>query len=374
MNSGKNLYIWAQKDWPHWRYDRQKLEQLLGQVRHAQGHLYGRMSHLGLELKTQASFQTITQDVIKTSAIEGETLNLDTVRSSIAVRLGLDIGALTPADRIVDGIVEMILDATGNAQKPLTLKRLKGWHAALFPTGYSGMSAIKVGAIRDDATGPMQVVSGPLHKQKVHFQAPPAKQLGSELKVFLAWLAEDGLHDPVIKAGLAHLWFVTLHPFDDGNGRIARAIGDMVLAQSELTGQRYYSLSSQIQKERKSYYEQLEATQKGSMDVTAWLEWFLGCLLRAIQGADEQLSHVLFKSAFWQHWAGASMNPRQIKLMNKMLDGFEGKLTTSRWASIAKCSTDTALRDITELLELGVLKRSESSGRSTSYLLTNINP
>ena len=372
MKSGKYHYIWALNDWPHWRYDPHNLEQLLGQVRHAQGHLFGRMSHLGLELKAQASFQTITQDVIKTCAIEGEDLNLEAVRSSVAVRLGIDIGALSPTDRHVDGIVEMILDATGNAQKPLTLKRLKGWHAALFPNGYSGMSAIKVGAIRDDSTGPMQVVSGALHKQKVHFQAPPATQLDSELKVFLAWLAEDGWHDPVIKAGLAHLWFVTLHPFDDGNGRIARAVGDMVLAQSETNGQRYYSLSSQIQKERKNYYEQLEATQKGTMDVTAWLAWFLGCLLRAIQGADEQLSNVLFKSLFWQHWSGVSMNLRQIKLMNKMLDGFEGKLTSSKWANIAKCSSDTALRDIKELLDLGVLQRSESSGRSTSYLLTKL--
>jgi Fic family protein len=372
MKSGKYQYIWALNDWPNWRYDPQKLERLLGQVRHAQGHLFGRMSHLGLELKAQASFKTITLDVIKTCAIEGEELNLEAVRSSVAVRLGIDIGALSPTDRHVDGIVEMILDATGNAQKPLTLKRLKGWHAALFPTGYSGMSAIKVGAIRDDSTGPMQVVSGALHRQKVQFQAPPAKQLDSELKVFLAWLAEDGRHDPVIKAGLAHLWFVTLHPFDDGNGRIARAVGDMVLAQSETNGQRYYSLSSQIQKERKNYYEQLEATQKGTMDVTAWLAWFLGCLLRAIQGADEQLSNVLFKSLFWQHWSGVSMNLRQIKLMNKMLDGFEGKLTTSKWASIAKCSSDTALRDISELLDLGVLQRSESSGRSTSYLLTKL--
>lgn len=372
MNSGKNLYIWTQKDWPHWRYDLQKLELLLGQVRHAQGHLFGRMSHLGLELKAQASFQTITQDVIKTSAIEGKNLNLDAVRSSVAARLGVDIGALSPTDRHVDGIVEMVLDATANAQKPLTLKRLKGWHAALFPTGYSGLSPIKVGAIRKDASGPMQVVSGPLHRQKVHFQAPPAHVLSSELKAFLAWLAANSQHDPVIKAGLAHLWFVTLHPFDDGNGRIARAVGDMVLAQSENTSQRYYSLSSQIQKERKDYYTQLEATQKGTMDVTAWLTWFLGCLLRAIQGADDQLSNVLFKSRFWQHWAGVTMNARQIKLMNKMLDGFEGKLTTSKWASIAKCSTDTALRDITELLHLGVLQRSDSSGRSTSYLLIKL--
>jgi Fic family protein len=268
----------------------------------------------------------------------------------------------------------MVLDATRGHNIPLTTERLFGWHAAMFPTGYSSLTKIRVGQWRDDAQGPMQVVSGPMHRQKVHYEAPPAALLDAEMGNFLNWFSMDNLSvdsqdDPVVKAGLAHLWFVTVHPFEDGNGRIARAVGDMALARAEKSAQRFYSLSAQIQREREEYYDRLEATQKGDLDVTAWLEWFLGCLLRAIQSSNETLAQVLAKARFWQHWAGMPLNDRQIKLLNKLLDGFDGKLTSSKWAAIGKCSQDTALRDITELMERGVLKKSEASGRSTSYEL-----
>ncbi|GAA4336265.1 Fic family protein [Variovorax defluvii] len=316
-----------------------------------------------------STLRVLTDEVLKTSEIEGERLDPETVRSSIARRLGLDIGALAPADRHVDGVVDMVLDATSTHAQPLTRERLFGWHAALFPTGYSGPSPIRTGAWRDDATGPMQVVSGPVGRRKVHFEAPPASRLELEMTRFLEWfeLSRDG--DLLVHAGLAHLWFVTLHPFDDGNGRIARAVGDMALARAEGSSQRFFSLSAQIQRERKDYYDMLERTQKGSMDVTPWLAWFLGCLLRAVEGAEAGLSTVLAKSRLWQRLAGTPLNERQIKLINRLLDGFEGKLTSSKWAAIAKCSADTALRDISDLVARGVLKKSESGGRSTSYEL-----
>lgn len=362
-------YIWQQADWPHWRFDAAALAEPLAQVHHAQGHLQGRMAELGLAQREQATLQALTQEVIKTSEIEGERLNLETVRSSIARRLGVDIGALAPADRHVDGVVDMVLDATGRFDAPLTVERLFGWHAALFPTGYSGMTSIRVGAWRDDATGPMQVVSGPIGRQKMHFEAPPAPTLAEQTRTFLQWFNAEAVGDALIKAGLAHLWLVTLHPFDDGNGRISRAVGDMALARAERSSQRFYSLSAQIQCERKDYYDQLEATQKGTLDVTPWLAWLLGCLLRAVQGADETLTAVLGKAQFWQRWAGTPLNERQIKLINRLLDGFEGKLTTAKWAAIAKCSTDTALRDINDLLAQGVLRKLEGGGRSTGYEL-----
>jgi len=370
MKSEDKAYIWQLKDWPHWVYDRQRLAPLLAQVHRAQGHFLGRMHDLGLDLRDQATLRVLTEDVLKTSEIEGEKLNPDSVRSSIARRLGVDIGALAPTDRQADGVVDMVLDATQRHHELLNAERLFGWHAALFPTGYSTLSKIRVGQWRDDAQGPMQVVSGPIHRQKVHYEAPPAHLLDPEMLDFLNWFNVDQHDDPVIKAGLAHLWFVTIHPFDDGNGRIARAVGDMALARAEQSTQRYYSLSAQIQRERNDYYDRLEATQKGDMDVTGWLEWFLGCLLRAVQGAEETLAQVLAKARFWQHWAGMPMNDRQIKLLNKLLDGFDGKLTSSKWAAIGKCSQDTALRDITELVERGVLSKSAASGRSTSYELS----
>ncbi len=327
------------------------------------------MTDLGLALRDQATLQVLTEDVLKTSEIEGERLNPDAVRSSLARRLGVDIGALAPADRHVDGVVDMVLNATGQYALPPTAERLFGWHAALFPAGSSGLAPIRVGAWRDDATGPMQVVSGPIGRQKVHYEAPPASRLAAETARFLDWFNHHSTDDPVIKAGLAHLWFVTLHPFDDGNGRIARAVGDMALARAERSARRFYSLSAQIQRERRDYYDLLEQTQKGTMDVTRWLDWFLGCLLRAIEGADITLAAVLAKARFWQRWSGTPINERQIKLLNRLLDGFDGKLTSSKWAAIAQCSPDTALRDINDLLASGVLRRSESGGRSTSYEL-----
>ncbi len=369
MKSDDKRYVWQRNDWPHWVYDHKRLAPLLAQLHLKQGYLLGRMHDLGLNLRDQATLRILTEDVLKTSEIEGETLKLDSVRSSIARRLGVDIGALAPADRHVDGVVDMVLDATRGHNIPLTTERLFGWHAAIFPTGYSSLTKIRVGQWRDDAQGPMQVVSGPMHRQKVHYEAPPAVLLDAEMGDFLNWFNLDNQDDPVVKAGLAHLWFVTVHPFEDGNGRIARAVGDMALARAEKSAQRFYSLSAQIQREREEYYDRLEATQKGDLDCTAWLEWFLGCLLRAIQSADETLAQVLAKARFWQHWAGTPLNDRQIKLLNKLLDGFDGKLTSSKWAAIGKCSQDTALRDITELVERGVLKKSEASGRSTSYEL-----
>ena len=318
----------------------------------------------------------LTSEVLKTSEIEGEQLNADSVRSSIARRLGVDIGALAAVDRNVDGVVDMVLDATARCHAPLTAQRLFGWHAALFPTGYSGLHPIAVGQWRDDRSGdneePMQVVSGAYGRQKVHFEAPGAGVLPAETERFLEWFNADAAMPPLVKAGLAHLWLVTLHPFDDGNGRIARAVGDMALARCEQAPQRFYSLSAQIQRERSDYYSQLERTQKGAMDVTPWLQWFLGCLLRAVQGAGTTVDHVLVKARFWQRWAGTAMNERQIKLVNRLLDGFEGKLTSSKWALIAECSADTALRDINELVQLGALCKSESGGRSTSYELGDV--
>ena len=365
----RRTYIWQRPDWPQWRFDAAALAAPLAQVHRAQGHLAGRMVELGLAQRDQATLQALTQEVITTSAIEGEALNLDAVRSSIARRLGVDIGALAPADRHVDGVVDMVLDATQQHAQPLTAERLFGWHAALFPTGYSGRVRIQVGAWRNDAAGPMQVVSGPVGREKVHFEAPPANALPAETAAFLQWFNAAPAGDALIHAGLAHLWLVTLHPFDDGNGRISRAVGDMALARAEGTAQRFYSLSAQIQRERKQYYDQLEATQRGTLDITHWLDWFLACLLRAVQGADGLLAGVLDKAQFWQRWAGTPMNTRQTLVLNKVLDGMEGKLTNAKWAAIGKCSADTALRDINDMLARGVLARLEGGGRSTAYLL-----
>jgi Fic family protein len=363
------MFIWQQSDWPLWRFDEATLAMSLAQVRHAQGRLLGRMEALGFALRDQATLAALTADVLNTSEIEGLPLNPDAVRSSLARRLGVEIGALARADRHVEGIVGIVLDATHHFDAPLTRKRLFGWHAALFPTGYSGLSKIRTGSWRDDAEGAMQVASGPIGRQKVHYQAPPAERLKAEMNAFLTWFNGKQALDPVIKAGLAHLWFVTIHPFDDGNGRIARAIGDMALARSEKTAQRFYSLSAQIQRERRDYYDLLEETQRGEMDVTAWLAWFLTCLGRAIDEADGLLGQVLTKAQFWERCAGESLNARQIKLINKMLDGFDGKLSSAKWAAIAKCSADTALRDINDLIARGLLKKAAPGGRSSSYEL-----
>lgn len=369
MNSGEYKNVWQRPDWPRWQFDLAQLARPLAEVSRAQGILLGRLADIGVPLREQASLATLTEDVLKTSEIEGEKLDPDSVRSSIARRLGVDIGALAPVDRHVDGVVEMVLDATGNCTAPLASERLFGWHAALFPTGFGGLTRIRVGAFRDDANGPMQVVSGPIHQQRVHFEAPPAERLDAEVNRFLEWFNGNTAEPPLLKAGLAHLWFVTLHPFDDGNGRIARAVGDLLLARADGSPQRFYSVSAQVQRERKDYYNILERTQKGTLDVTEWLSWFLGTLNRAVGNAQHTLDDVLVKARFWQRWATTPLNERQVKLLNRLLDGFEGKLTSSKWAAIAKCSPDTALRDINELIVLGVFRKTPGGGRSTAYEL-----
>lgn len=365
----RRTYLWQRPDWPQWQFDAVALAAPLAEVHRAQGHLAGRMAAVGLAQRDQATLQALTQEVITTSAIEGETLNLDAVRSSIARRLGVDIGALAPADRHVDGVVDMVLDATQRCAEPLTHERLFGWHAALFPTGYSGRIRIQTGAWRSDAAGPMQVVSGPIGRETVHYEAPPAATLPVETAAFLEWFNAPPAGDAIVQAGLAHLWLVTLHPFDDGNGRISRAVGDLALARAEGSAQRFYSLSAQIQRERKQYYDQLETTQRGTLDVTPWLAWFLGCLLRAVQGAEALMADVLGKAQFWHRWAAVPMNARQTLVLNRVLDGMEGKLNNAKWATIAQCSADTALRDINDLLAQGVLARLEGGGRNTAYIL-----
>jgi Fic family protein len=369
MRCGDKYYIWQSEDWPSWRYNLSALAEPLTEVSRAQGQLLGRLADIGLALRDQASLTALTEDVVKTSEIEGEILSLVSVRSSIARRLGVDIGAVAPVDRNVEGVVEMVLDASQNCTQRLSAKRLQAWHASLFPSGYSGMTKIAIGQWRNDSDGPMQVVSGSVGRRKVHFEAPPARTLAAEMTRFLTWANNQTSEPALIKAGLAHLWFVTLHPFDDGNGRIARAVGDLFLARADGSAQRFYSLSAQIQRERKDYYNTLERTQKGSLDVTAWLLWFLGTLARAITSAQSTLDSVLAKARFWQSLAGLSLNERQVKMLNHLLDGFEGKLTSSKWAVINTCSPDTALRDITYLLELGVLKKSAGGGRSSAYAL-----
>ncbi len=363
------MYIHQFPGWPRFKWSRERLAERLAAVRHRQGRLIGRMEALRFNLRQEAALETLSADVLKSSEIEGEKLNADQVRSSIARRLGMDIGALTPADRQVEGIVEMTLDATWHYEKPLTAERLFAWHASLFPTGRSGMNKIKTGAWRDDRTGPMEVVSGPIGKERVHFVAPAAARLDREMKAFLEWFNTNADSDPVLKAGLAHLWFVTIHPFDDGNGRIARGIADMALARSENSPQRFYSMSAQIRRERDAYYGILEQTQKGTLDVTPWMEWFLGCLGAAIDAAQTTLSAVLAKARVWEAIAGVGINERQRLVLNRLIDGFEGKLTTSKYAKLAKCSQDTALRDILPFVERGILVRNPEGGRSTSYVL-----
>ena len=366
------MYNHELQEWPRFDWSRERLAEPLAAVRHRQGRLIGHMEALGFSLRQEAVLQTLTADVLKSSEIEGEKLDADQVRSSIARRLGMDIGALKPADRNVEGVVEMTLNATRHYDQPLTAEILFAWHASLFPTGRSGMTKIRPGAWRDDSTGPMRVVSGPMGKERVHFEAPKAERLAPEMRSFLDWFEGDAGIDPVLKAGLAHLWFVTVHPFDDGNGRIARAIADMALARSENSPQRFYSMSAQIRQERNAYYDILEETQKATMDITPWMEWFLGCLGRAIDGAQTILGAVLAKARFWESVQGIALNERQTLVLNRLIDGFEGKLTTSKYAKLAKCSQDTALRDILPLVERGILVRGPEGGRSTSYALVPV--
>jgi Fic family protein len=366
-------YIYERPDWPHFTWDQGALAQQLAAVRNRQGRLTGHMEALGFSLRAEANVEALTEEIVTSSEIEGEILDRAQVRSSIARRLGVDIGALTPADRNVEGLVEMMLDATGNYGEPLTSERLFGWQAALFPTGRSGMTKITVGAWRNDRSGPMQIVSGPIGHEYVHYQAPGAAVLPGEMKTFIDWFNAKSDIDPVLKAGVAHLWFVTIHPFDDGNGRIARAIADMALARSENSAQRFYSVSAQIRQERNAYYDILETTQKGDLDISGWLQWFLGCLGRAFDRAEAILAAVLKKESFWKQHAGESFNDRQRAMLNRLLDGFVGNLTSSKWAQLAKCSQDTALRDIDDLVGRGVLIRAAAGGRSTSYSLAEIN-
>jgi Fic family protein len=363
------MYIHELADWPRFRWDQAALAVSLASVRHRQGRLFGQMETLGFSLRQEAVLQTLTGDVVKSSEIEGERLDAEQVRSSIARRLGIDIGALRPTDRHVEGIVEMMLDATRRFDQPLTAERLFAWHSSLFPTGRSGMTRIRTGAWQDGSKGPMQVVSGPVGREHVHFEAPQAERLDAEMRTFLSWFETSAGIDPVLQAAQAHLWFVSIHPFEDGNGRIARAITDLALARSENSPYRFYSMSTQIRQERKAYYDILEQTQKGTLEVTAWMDWFLGCLGRAIDSAQNTLGAVLAKARFWERARNVALNERQRLILNRLLDGFAGKLTTSKYAQLAKCSQDTALRDILPLIESGLLVRSSEGGRSTGYSL-----
>ncbi len=362
-------YIHGLSGWPEFRWSHERIAEQLAAVSRHQGRLIGRMEALGFRLRAEAVLESLTEEVVKSSEIEGEVLDKVQVRSSIARRLGMDIGALAPVDRDIEGVVELMLDATQNYEAPLTDERLFGWHAALFPTGRSSMRKITVGAWRTAASGPMQVVSGPVGRERVHYEAPAATRLKAEMRAFLKWFNGRESIDPVLKAALAHLWFVTIHPFDDGNGRIARAIADMALARSEASPRRFYSMSAQIRTERKAYYDILEATQKGDLDVTPWLQWFLACLGRAFDGAETILAAVLRKARFWEDRAGEALNDRQRKVINRLLDGFEGKLTSSKWAALTKVSQDTAHRDIDDLVRRGILVKAGAGGRSTSYAL-----
>jgi Fic family protein len=369
-NAVINMWIHEYNAWPRFVWHAEALASKLADVRHRQGRLLGRMEGLGFELKREASLSTLTNDVVKSSAIEGENLSPAEVRSSIARRLGIDSAGLIPASRDVEGIVEMMLDATQQSSKPLTKDRLFDWHAALFPTGRSGMHKICVGGWRTADAGPMQVISGYVGKEKVHFEAPTADRLENEMRAFLAWFDDDDGMDPVVKAGIAHLWFVTIHPFEDGNGRIARAIGDMALARADGTRDRFYSLSSQIEAERKHYYNQLEKQQRATLDITDWLSWFLDCLGRSITNAETTLGNVLFKAQLWDRISQKPVNDRQRLIINRMLeDDFQGFMNTSKYAKLAQCSNDTALRDIQELKERSIFIQNPGGGRSTSYRL-----
>ncbi len=362
-------YIYELPDWPKFRWDQTMLAAPLAAVRHRQGRLIGRMEALGFSLRKEAVLQTLTLDVLKSSEIEGEIINPEQVRSSIARRLGMDIAGLVAADRKVEGVVEMMLDATQNFEKPLTAERLFDWHAALFPTARSGLHKIRVGAWRDDSKGPMRVVSGPIGRERVHYEAPAAQHIDAEMTAFIDWANQPSDTDPVLRAAIGHLWFATIHPFDDGNGRIARAIADWALAQSEESSQRFYSMSAQIRQERDTYYDILEKTQKGTLDITDWLEWFLGCLDRAFDATETTLAVVLRKARFWEKHADTPLNERQRPILNKLLDGLERKLTSSKWAKLTKCSQDTASRDILDLIKTGILVKDSAGGRSTSYSL-----
>ena len=360
------LYIHQLQEWAKFHWEQDELINLLAEVRQLQGKLLGKVELLGFELRDEANLETLIQDVIKTSEIEGEVLNPDLVRSSIAVRLGLDNLGIEHSNRNIDGVVEMMLDATQNSNKSLSNERLFGWHGALFPTGRSGLYKIEVAQWR---TGDMQVVSGGMGRENIHFEAPKPDKLEPEMQDFINWFNQENSLDSILKAAVAHLWFITIHPFDDGNGRIARAITDMQLSKSDGVNQRFYSMSSQINKEKKSYYNILERTQKGDLDITNWLKWFLDCLKGAIIASNTIIDKVVRKHKFFVNNASKITNERQRMILTKLLDGFEGNLTSSKYAKIVKTSPDTALRDINDLVEKGILLKADSGGRSTNYLL-----
>lgn len=361
------MYIHECNNWPEFTWDREAISTLLAETRYKQGLLLGRMASLGFNLKEEAALQVLTTDAVNTAGIEGEIINPRSVRSSIAKKLGIEDASVSPSDRNVDGLVEVLLDATRNYNVPLSVDRLFGWHSALFPTGRSGIRRITVGSWRRDEQGPMQVVSGPIGREKVHFEAPGHERLPEEMAHFVSWFNAAGNLDPVIKSAVAHFYFVTIHPFDDGNGRIARAIGDMQLAGADRTELRFYSIATQIQKEKKAYYGTLESCQKGSLDISAWIKWYLECLSRAIDGTECILGSVLSRDRFWKKHAGEAFNDRQREMIKRLLESFDGKLTSTKWAKICKCSQDTAQRDIGDLIKRGILEKEEAGGRSTSY-------
>jgi len=362
-------YIHLSEQWPHFKWDSAALAKPLAETRHKQGRLLGYMEGLGFSLLDEANLTTLTSEIVKSSAIEGEVLDTAQVRSSLALRLGLDIGGAAPTSRSVEGFVEMMLDAVHHYDAPLTAERIFGWQAALFPTGYSGLRKIIAGAWRTADSGPMQVVSGRPDRERVHFEAPGAERIPQEMDMFFTWFNSTPTTCPIIKAAIGHLWFVSIHPFEDGNGRIARAIAEMLLARADGTQQRFYSMSAQIESERATYYEILEKTQKGSLDLTPWLSWFIGSLDRSLDRARNTLNSVLFKAAIWRAIDNTRINDRQRKVLNRLLDGFEGFLTSSKYAKMTKCSHDTALRDIKELLAHGIVLQNEGKGRSVSYRL-----
>jgi len=367
-----NNFIYEHDNWPNFTWNSGEIVNLLSEARNLQGRLIGKMESLGFDLRNEALLNTLELDVVKTSEIEGEILNPEQVRSSIARKLGMEIAGSVDSDRDVDGVVEMMLDATQNCFKPLTSERLFDWHAALFPTGRSGIQKITVADWRKDTTGPMQVISGAMGKEKVHFQAPNSELIEKEMQRFLDWFNNHNKTDLVLKAAIVHFWFVTIHPFEDGNGRITRALTDMLLARADNSNQRFYSMSAQIRQERKQYYGILEKTQKGDTDITEWMKWFLQCLINALKSTDSILTKVLFKAKFWNRHSKTIINARQKKLLNKLLDGFDGKLTSSKWAKIAKCSKDTAIRDISDLIKKGILQKEAAGGRSTNYELNKL--
>ncbi len=363
------MYIHNRTNWTDFTWNDKKVLLKLSETRNLQGKLLGRMESLGFDLQNEAMLNTLTLEIVKSSEIEGEILEKEQVRSSIARRLGIDISGAIDSERHIDGIVEMMLDATQRYDLPLTKNRLFGWHSALFPTGWSNLYKIVVADWRKDTKGSMQVVSGPLGREKVHFEAPAADQIDAEMNKLLVWIENEIEVDPVLKAAISHLWFVTIHPFEDGNGRITRAITEMILARSDKSVRRFYSMSAQIRAERKQYYEVLEKTQKGDSDITEWILWFLDCLQGAINSTYEVLQKVLEKAEFWKIHSVTILNERQQIMINRLLDGFSGKLTTTKWGKICKCSQDTALRDIQDLIKKDILQKEASGGRSTNYEL-----